>query len=96
MSRFTMPVSDSMMEQIRLATSEDTQMHDLPTVIQEGWPQHRQNCKESILDCWNFLDELSVIDGIILKGQKIFVPKSLRPEMLDKIHTDHLGIEKKH
>ena len=88
-----LPVSDSKMEQIRLATSEDTQMHDLQTVIQEGWPQHRQNCKESILDCWNFRDELSVIDGIILKGQKIFVPKSLRPEMLDKIHTGHLGIE---
>ena len=82
------------MEQIRLVTSEDTQIHDLQTVVQEGWPQHRQYCKESILDCWNFRDELSVIDGIILKGQKIFVPKSLRPEMLDKIHTGHLGIEK--
>ena len=81
-----LPVSDSKMEQIRLATFQ--------TIIQEGWPQHRQNCKESILDCWNFHDELSVIDGIILKGQKIFVPKSLRPEMLDKIHTAHLGIEK--
>ena len=90
----TLPVLDSKMEQIRLATSEDTQMHDLQTVIQEGWPQHRQNCKESILDCWSFRDELSVINGIILKGQKIFVPKSLRPEMLDKIHTGHLGIEK--
>ena len=90
----TLPVSDSKMEQIRLATSEDTQMHDLQTVIQEGWPQHRQNCKESIMDCWNFRDELSVIDDIILKGQKIFVPKSLRPEMLGKIHTGHLGMEK--
>ena len=91
----TLPISDSEMEQIRLATSQDTQIHDLQTVIQEGWPQHRQNCKESIWDCWNFRDELSVIiDGIILKGQKIFVPKSLRPEMLDKIHTGHLGIEK--
>ena len=90
----TLLVSDSKMEQIRLATSEDTQMHGLQTVIQESWLQHRQNCKESILDCWNFRDELSVIDGIILKGQKIFVPKSLKPEMLDKIHTGRLGIEK--
>ena len=90
----TLPVSGSKMEQIRLATSEDTQMHDLQTVIQEGLHQHRQNCKESILECWNFRDEVSVIDSIILKGQKIFVPKSLRPEMLDKIHTGHLGTEK--
>ena len=64
----TLPVSDSKMGQIRLATSGDTQMHDLQTVIQEGWPQYRQNCQESILDCWNFRDELSVIDGIILKS----------------------------
>ena len=91
----TLPVSGSKMEQICLATSEDTQMHGLQTVVQEGWPQNRQNCRESILDCWNFRDELSVIDGIILKGQKIFVPKSLRPEMLDKMHTGHLGTEQK-
>lgn len=38
--------------------------------------------------------ELSVVDGIIYKGSKIVIPKSLRGDMIKKIHTGHLGIEK--
>jgi len=41
---------------------------------------------------WNFRDELSEAQGIILKGDKIVIPVSLRKEMLEKIHTSHLGV----
>lgn len=34
------------------------------------------------------------MDGNIYKGSKIVIPKSLRKEMLQKIHKGHLGIEK--
>ncbi len=35
-----------------------------------------------------------MVDDIIYKGSKIVIPKSLRKEMLKKIHAGHLGIEK--
>ena len=53
-----------------------------------------QNCKPTISEFWNFRDQLSAINGIILKGEKILVPTSLRSEMIQKIHSSHLGIEK--
>lgn len=34
------------------------------------------------------------MDGILFKGEKIIVPHTLREDMLARIHTGHMGIEK--
>ena len=40
---------------------------------------------------WTYQDELSEVDGILLKGEKILIPQSLRSDMLNRIHSTHLG-----
>ncbi|KAL8616163.1 hypothetical protein ACOMHN_066649 [Nucella lapillus] len=89
-----MPVSDSKMQEIRKATAEDPQLRILQSTIQDGWPEKRQDCNSNIIKFWNFRDELAIIDGILLKGEKIIIPKALQKEMVQKIHTCHLGVEK--
>ena len=64
------------------------------SVINLGWLETRSDCPPNSTEFWNFRDVLSVIDGIILKGHRILLPKALRAEMLDKIHSSHIGIEK--
>lgn len=41
-----------------------------------------------------FASELSLVQGILFKGCKVVIPKSLRPEILDRIHEGHLGMNK--
>jgi hypothetical protein len=89
-----MPVSDSKMEEIREATAADPVLQAVQSIIQNGWPEKRQQCDSKTLAYWNFRDELSVVDGILLKGEKVIIPKSLQSEMLQKVHTSHLGMEK--
>ena len=48
----------------------------------------------SIQDYWSVRDELSEVEGVILKNDRILVPSSLRKEMLQRIHQGHMGIEK--
>ena len=43
---------------------------------------------------WNFREELTIEDGLILKGERIVIPPTLRPEILDTLHKGHLGQEK--
>ncbi|XP_048236731.1 uncharacterized protein K02A2.6-like [Haliotis rufescens] len=88
------PVSEKRMEDIRRATEADPQFSLLQQTIIDGWPEHRKLCPGTILEFWNFRDQLAFMDGIIFKGQKIVIPKSLRTSMLDKIHTGHMGVEK--
>ncbi|XP_046557148.1 uncharacterized protein K02A2.6-like [Haliotis rubra] len=90
----SLPVSDKTMEEIRKESSEDSQ-HLMPMkIIMNGWPQNMHDCPSSIKEFWNFRDELTVIDGIVYKGDKIVIPISMRKETLEKIHTGHMGIVK--
>ena len=44
---------------------------------------------------WNYRDELSYLDELLLKGERNIIPKAMRVEMINKIHnTSHLGVQK--
>lgn len=89
-----LPISDRKMEQVREATNEDKDLHHVKSYLMEGWPDSKEQCHITAATFWTFRDELSIIDGIIMKGEKVFVPAALRPEMLKKIHEGHLGMAK--
>lgn len=41
-----------------------------------------------------FKDELSVVNGVLMEEAKVVIPLALRPEMLRRLHSGHLGINK--
>ena len=88
------PVSADRMNDIRTASSQDEQLSTLKQVIWPGWPETRKRCHPHVSEYWNHRDEITEADGILLKGEKIIIPHSLRPHMLRCIHTGHFGVEK--
>ena len=46
------------------------------------------------LQLWNHCDKLSFEDDLIFRGQKMFITPTLRQEMISKVHTGHLGVNK--
>ena len=89
-----LPVSDQKMELIRKTTADDQHLCAVVTYICNGWPESRQHCLKQAEEFWSFRDEISLIDGVVFKGERIVIPAALRPEMLSKIHSSHLGVEK--
>lgn len=90
----SLPISERKLEAIRSATCRDEQLSTLAEIILNGWPESRKECSPCVVEYWNHRDELSFVSGLILKGNKIVMPKSLRTEMLEKIHAGHMGIDK--
>ncbi|CAB3999682.1 retrotransposon-like family member retr-1, partial [Paramuricea clavata] len=88
------PVLTDKLEKIREETSKDPTMMVLLTVIRRGWPQSRQQTPVEIHQFWNYRDEMSEIEGVIMKGDRIVTPTVLRSEMLARVHDSHIGIEK--
>ena len=91
-----MPVSTNKMEKIRKETSKDPTMMILLNMIHRGWPQSRRQTPVEIREFWNYRDEMSEIDGVVMKGDRIVISATLRSEMLAlaRVHDSHLGIEK--
>lgn len=88
------PVSDSKLEQIKHESKHDVVMSKLKDVIRDGWPEVKYDLPQKVREYWNFRNELSEADGIILKGENIVIPTTMRKQMLMKLHESHLGIEK--
>ena len=89
-----LPASPTRLQQIRDETTRDPRLSLLREVIFEGWPQEREQCPKVIHEYWNFREELTIEDGLLLKGERILIPPPLRAEMLEIIHQGHLGQEK--
>ena len=87
-------ISDHQLARFAEGTKEDAILSDLQQVILSGWPDSKGQVPPNAQEFWNYRDELTVAQGLIVKGQKIVVPSSLRGEMLEKLHEGHLGINK--
>ena len=62
--------------------------------MEKGWPESKSKLAPIISLYWNYRDEISTYSGIMFKGEKVIVPKSMQREMLAVIHSNHLGVEK--
>ena len=75
-------------------TAKDQAMQLLIDHINNGFPESSTKIPDSIKAYFSFRDELSVCNGIILKGHnRILVPVSLRPQAINILHNKaHLGL----
>ena len=89
-----LPISKEKVQQLQLETQADKKLQELNQCIKEGWPMDKSKVPEGAKAYWNYRDQLVEQQGLLFKGNKVIVPRILRPEMLKKIHNAHLGIEK--
>ncbi len=68
------------------ATEEDEELRPLKEVIRHGWPDRQQELSKSLRTYWSMKDFLSIENGILMKGDRIIVPKCLQMEILNRLH----------
>lgn len=86
-----MPVSSEKFEEFERETQRDAHLQGLIEIITKGFPREKKFLKDEFKIYWQHKDELYYANGIIFKNNRIFVPKSLRKEMLARLHVAHLG-----
>ena len=59
-----------------------------------GWPDTKAGLPQDITTFFQFRAEISEANGILMKGEQVIVPSTLRKDMKRRIHEGHLGIEK--
>ena len=65
----------------------------LAEIIANGWPERKTQVPPNVRDYWPYRDELAVQDGIIYRGTRVLIPTAMRPPMLEKTHSAHLGAQ---
>jgi transposase InsO family protein len=86
-------VADKTRDKVREATEKDCGLQTLLQIIDEGWPEKKSDVPESVRMYFDVRDTLSQQEGIILKGERILIPLSLRVDMTKRLHAAHLGYD---
>ena len=66
------------------ATEKDDEMAMLKEDILTG------TCRNGLIKNKKVFDELTVVDGLVMRGKRLVVPKELRPIVVMLAHKGHL------
>lgn len=86
--------SNYMHAKIKSTTINDSELSQVKQFILNEWPQYSHDCPENTKLYWPIRAELSFYDGYILFHDRIVVPRALRAEILNRLHTGHQGRER--
>ena len=81
-------------EKLKETTCEDPVLSMVYQLIQHGWPKERRRVPAVAKYYWDFRDELSTDDGLLLKGPSLVIPAVLRESYLQRLHEGHLSANK--
>ncbi|CAI6376903.1 unnamed protein product [Macrosiphum euphorbiae] len=87
------PMSTAKLDEYVKETEKDKDLGVIKKWVVSGWPCYSK-IPDNLKAYWNVRNSLIISNGLLLKDNKIVVPLSLQKEVLNKIHYNHLGIQK--
>ena len=86
--------SKTWIAKLKETTREDPILGTVYQLTQQGWPHQRRHTPRMARVYWDFRDQLSTDEGLLLMGPRIIIPSCLREEYLQKLHQGHLSATK--
>ena len=80
--------------QIQQASAQDEHLQCLKSFIIAGWLSTKDELQSDLRLYWSYRDDLTVMDGVVMKDRWIIIPTTVKQQVLDQLHTNHMGIEK--
>ena len=65
----------------------------LKDLLKKDWP-YKSDLPVDVQEFYSVRNELCVVDGLLMRGNRMIIPMELRNIMLNKLHEGHMGITK--
>lgn len=86
-------IADKLLLRIKEMQSMDKTCKELTSYIMKGWPERSKNISNrETKKFFNIRHELSIIEGLLLKGSQVLIPLSMRDDISRKLHRSHQGV----
>ena len=79
-------------ERVKDETQTDPQLSQLNELITHGFPSNIKDLPASLQPYWVHRNDLLVFDGVVLLGERVVIPNSLRGEVSACLHSAHQGV----
>ena len=87
-------ITTQILMSVESQSSFSEQLTRLRGYINTGFPCDKKNLLTDLCEFWQHREMLSIESGLSTCGNRILVPKEMRPEMLQYIHEGHQGKER--
>ena len=68
-------------------------MKTLKCIIERGWPETKKETSGVMTHYFDMRDELAVTDGLVLRGERLVIPRKMRTQIKKDLHSSHIGVE---
>lgn len=87
-------ISDQAADRMRKATERDENLQQLRQIVLDGWPDNQNQLTATVKPYWNFRDQITEYEGMLLKSNKIIVPAEEKRNILNQLHAGHQGVQR--
>ena len=86
-------LTDAELTELQSATARDLHYSQLTDIVMAGWPENKKDCPSILTPFWDYRDEITVCQQVLLKGRNLMIPAPFRHKYRVKAHNAHLGAE---
>ena len=79
-------------EVVQDVTRNDCDSQALIHNIETKFPSTQAEMPSNISSFWRLREDLHIVDGVIMMGNRVVIPKSIRAEILQSLHAAHQGV----
>ena len=83
--RMSWSISDAKLDKLRKATAQDITLE----YTRSDWPQYKDDVKLPVHKLYSVKDDLSEFEGLLVRGNRVVIPHSLRKDIHSRIHGGH-------
>ena len=87
-------MKDSTLNRIHCNMKTDSTLSLVMRYVLDGWPGTTNECAEPAHAYFTYWEELTIIDGLLAKGNHIVIPTIMCHDCLETLHASHLGVNK--
>ena len=74
----TLPISEAYQTKFEQESLQDPALQQVKFMVQNGWPENKHDTPVDTHPYWNYRDEITTHKGIMFRGPKVIVPKTMQ------------------
>ena len=82
------------LDKIHVCSKTDSAISLVMQYVLDGWPGNANECAEPAQPYFTYREELTIVDGLLVKSSRIVILTEMRHACLETLHTPHLGLQK--
>ena len=75
-----LPITEEKFKEMQSSTANDSTLQHLQRVVLNGWPEDKNLLPIEVMPYYQYRSELSVVNGLVFKGDRVVIPSSMRKE----------------